>query len=199
MKSIITLLLTVAVSLTFGQKKVLDHPDFEIWNTIQGRTISGNGDFVMYSLERGEEDNFLRIKSGSGELILAHDRGENGRFTYDSEFAVFKIVAWADSVREMKRRKVKKDDMPKDTLAIYGLKTKSLEKIPNVNSYKIPQKWGGYIAYQFEEVKAKKEKAEKNEETEKEEAEKEEKQKKKAKPAKKTNKTNGYHLVESFL
>ena len=65
MKQIIYLILLLITVNSFAQKKILDHPDFEIWNTIQGQTISPNGKFMLYSLEKGEKDNFLKIKDNN--------------------------------------------------------------------------------------------------------------------------------------
>ena len=90
MKTSLTVLLSLLiVTIAFGQKKVLDHPDFDIWNTIEGQRISRSGDFVMYSLERGEEDNFLKIRDAQGNLVFEHERGYNGLFSFESDFAVF--------------------------------------------------------------------------------------------------------------
>ena len=111
----ILFLLTISVS---AQKKVLDHPDFDIWNTIRSQSISNNGKFIMYSLERGEKDRFLKIKDEKARAIFNYDRVKAGEFTYDSKNAVFTITTWKDSITEIQRRKVKKDKMPKDTLAI---------------------------------------------------------------------------------
>lgn len=147
---LLTLTLLCLTSLAFGQKKILDHPDFDIWNTIENPRISRNGELIMYSLEKGEEDNHLKIRDNKGELFFEHERGYNGRFTYDSEFAVFTIKPWTNEVRELKRQKTKKDKMPKDTLAILNLNSKALTKIPMVRSYRLPQKWAGYIAYQLD-------------------------------------------------
>ena len=77
-------------------------------NAVKSQTISSNGDFVMYSLEKGEKDNRLKIKDKSANLLFDHERSERGQFTYDSNFAIFTIKAWKDSIVEMKRRKVKK-------------------------------------------------------------------------------------------
>lgn len=140
----------------FGQKKVLDHADFDIWNTIQSQRISNDGKYIMYSLERGEEDNFLKIKDTNGNLVFEHERGYNGRFTYDGAYAVFTIKPWHKEVRELKRKKTKKDAMPNDSLAIYDLRKKSLVKIANVKGHKIPAKWSGYLAYQLEPHKVEK-------------------------------------------
>ena len=167
--SILSLLLLFSFS-SYGQKKILDHPDFDIWNTIQNRSISRDGNFIMYSLEKGETDNHLKIKDGKANLVFEHERGENGRFTYDSDFALFTIKAWQAEVREMKRAKVPKDKMPQDTLGIYDLRIKSVLKIPHLKSYKTPQKWSGYVAYQLNEIKSEKE-------------------------AKKVSNKNGYHVV----
>lgn len=193
MKAAISTLLILIFFTTFAQKKILDHADFDIWNTIQNQSISPNGSFIMYSLEKGEADNHLKIKNGKAALVFEHERAEKGQFTNDSEFALFSIKAWQDSVREMKRRKVKKDELPKDTLGIYNLKDKSLTKIANVKSYKIPEKWSGFVAYQLEEIKLEKKKEEKKNEESKEKEKSESKKKKKS--AKKVSKDNGYHLV----
>ena len=138
MKKVCCIILLFSVISTFAQKKILDHPDFEIWNSIQGQTIAPNGNFVMYSLEKDEKDNHLKIKDSNGNLVFEHERSERGEFTYDSNFALFSIKAWKDSITEMKRRKVKKDKMPKDTIGIYDLRSKSLHKMANIKSYKSP-------------------------------------------------------------
>lgn len=151
MKTTILTLICLFISFTaFGQKKVLDHPDFEIWNTIQGQRISRDGQLMIYSLEKGEADNHLKIKDGQGNLLFDHERSEGGQFTFDSDYALFTIKAWQSDIREMKREKVKSEDMPNDTLAIFNPKNKSLQKIPHVRNYKQPVKWGGYVAYQLE-------------------------------------------------
>ncbi len=136
--------------MAFGQKKILDHPDFDIWNSIQNPRISRNGQMIMYSLEKGEENNHLKIRDIDGNLFFEHERGYNGQFTFESDFAVFTIKAWTDEVRELKRAKTKSADMPKDTLAIVNLKSRVVTKIPMVRSYSMPQMWGGYLAYQLD-------------------------------------------------
>ncbi|MFL2591904.1 MAG: hypothetical protein ACJ0PK_01250, partial [Flavobacteriaceae bacterium] len=117
MKKLVILLLIITTNLQ-SQKKVLDHKDFDIWNRIQNSQISSEGNYIMYSIQRGEEDSFLKIKDKNSNLIFEHDRGERGVFSYNSKYAIFTIKEWNDSIIEMKRRKVKKDKMPKDTLGI---------------------------------------------------------------------------------
>ena len=62
----------------------------------------------MYSIQTGEKDSQLKIKDKTGKLIFEHNRSEEGVFTHNSKFAVFKIKAWRDSITEMKRRESQK-------------------------------------------------------------------------------------------
>jgi hypothetical protein len=64
------LVFLIAIS-GFAQKKVLDHSDVELWNTIKNQTISKDGNFVMYPLEKGEKDSCLKIKDAKASLVLA--------------------------------------------------------------------------------------------------------------------------------
>jgi dipeptidyl aminopeptidase/acylaminoacyl peptidase len=183
-KLFLSLLVSFFVTQSFSQKKELDHPDYDIWNTIENPVISGNAEFVMYSLQQGEKDQFLKIKTKKAKMIFEHDRSENGQFTNDSHFAIFSIKAWKDSIIELKRKKIKEDEMPRDSLGIFNLKTNNLEKLAHITSYKLPEKWSGYLAYTIDPAEA---------ET-KSEAESKTKAKTK-KPGKKT----GYPLIVRHL
>ncbi len=173
----------ITLSLT-AQKKVLAHEDLELWNSIENQRISPNGAFVAYSLEQGEKDQFLKVKNTNGQEVFSYDRASKGQFTYDSKALIFNITAWKDSVLDMKRRKVKKKDLPKDSLGIYYLGSGELQKFGNIKSYKVPEKWSGVIAYQLEEIEMPKD-------TTQDSTAKKTKKKK----DKKVSKKNGYHLV----
>ena len=175
---VIVLLLSFSV---FAQKQILTHTDYALWNSIQGSTLAPNGKHVLYSLEKGEKDNFLKIKTIDGAMVFEHERSSKGMFSFDSKHVFFSITAWKDSITAMKSRKVKKKDLPKDSLAILNLNTKKLTKIAAIKSYKIPKEWSGYIAYELEEIK----KNDKSKDT----------LAKKKKKSKKVGKQNGYHVV----
>ena len=187
MKTKLYIILLFVVFSTAAQKKVLDHPDFEIWNTIKGQALSNNGKYILYALEKGEKDRFLKIKDTKSNTLFNYARVAGGKFTYDSKHAIFTIKAWKDSIVEMKRRKVKKSKMPKDTLAVFDLKTKTLTKIANVKSYKVPQKWAGFVAYTLHDVKKAKTKTKESKDGTT--------SKKQVKKSKKVSTKNGYHLV----
>ena len=54
MRNILCFALMLISISTFSQKKILDHPDFDIWNKIVNQEISSEGNFIMYSIEKGE-------------------------------------------------------------------------------------------------------------------------------------------------
>ncbi|MEM1260518.1 MAG: prolyl oligopeptidase family serine peptidase, partial [Bacteroidota bacterium] len=178
--------LTLLTTLSYGQKKILDHSDYALWSTIKDEAIAPDGGHVLYSLEKGEKDHFFKVQDAKGNFVLEYNRGQKGHFTYDSKYAVFTIKAWKDSIMAMKKRKVKKDKLPKDSLGIFNLANQTLSKVGNVKSHKLPEKWSGYLAYQLEDIK--KEKKEEKKDSLQED------KKKKDKP-KKAGKKTGYHLV----
>lgn len=172
----------------FGQKKVMQHEDKALWNRINNVNISNSGDYVLYSLEKGEKDQTLHLTTINGDKLMSHPRSKGGKFTFDSNYVLFSVNAWKDSIKEMKRKKVKKKDFPKDSLVIYNIKNKTVTKIPNVKSYNMPDKWSGIVAYMLEPVSPKK----KTDKTKKKDSKTNKKPNKKSK---KVSKTNGYHLV----
>lgn len=188
MKLFFTTLLFVCSITSYSQKKTLTHSDIQMWRTINNEKISTDGNYVAYDLQRENSDSHLILKTSNGETILEYERASNGQFSYNSNFLAFTIKPWSDSINDMKRRKVKKDKLPKDSLAVFNIKTKELVKFPNMKSFKLPEEWSGYVAYLLEDVKETK--ASKSKENDSTSTEKE----KKKKP-KKVSKKNGYHLV----
>ncbi|MCG1036808.1 alpha/beta hydrolase family protein [Polaribacter sargassicola] len=188
MKILSTVVLLAFAFSIQAQKKVMEHEDKALWNQIKNVSISNSGDYLLYGLNKDEKDETLFLKDSDGKEIMSYNRTKGGKFTYDSKFAVFSVNAWKDSITEMKRKKVKKKDFPKDTLVIFNIANKEIKKIPNVKSYKIPEKWSGIVAYYLEEITPQKKKSEK-----------EEKPKSKKKKTKKVSSKNGYHLVIRHL
>ncbi|NRB60465.1 MAG: S9 family peptidase [Winogradskyella sp.] len=185
---ILTVLCLLVMTSSFAQKKILQNEDKGKWNRIRNVNISNSGDHVLYSLEKGEKDQTIQLLEIDGDNIMSYQRSKGGQFSYDSKYAIFRVNAWKDSIREMKRRKVKKKNLPKDTLMIYDISSKALQKIPNVKSFRLPEKWSGIVAYTLEAAKPKKKDTAKAKDADTL------KTKKKTK-LKKVSKDNGFHVV----
>lgn len=184
MKKALILVLAFLPFTAIAQKKALEHTDYDLWNTIEQPMLAPDGTKVLFTLERGEKDHFFKVKGVDGTLIFEHDRSPNALFNYDSNYVLFTIKAWKDSVIAMKSRKVKKEDLPKDSLGILNLNTKEVTKIPRVKSFKVPEEWSGYLAYTLEK-----------EQKDPKEKEKDSTANKTGKATKKVGKKNGFHVV----
>ena len=207
MKSFSFLLFSFLLTTTlFSQKKPLDLQDYDDWNSIRSSQITKNGNMISYHVVPNKGDQIFHLVDNIGSSIFTYERAENASWSWDDKYIGFRIKPAMDSVREMKREKVKKKDLPKDTLGIYAVEKGSLVKKAPIKSYQMPQEWSAYLFYTLDEYsppkdtsKAAKE-AESETEKKKEEGEaKEEKKKAKAKKAKKVSKNNGYHLVVHHL
>ncbi|MEM9391816.1 MAG: hypothetical protein AAGA02_15165, partial [Bacteroidota bacterium] len=180
------ILITLLSTYTFAQKRPMEHTDFDTWNRIRNEKISVDGKYVVYHLAPGKGDQTMKVTSVTGNGLLSIPRAENSTITYNSKHIIFHIKPALDSLNKMRRNKVKKKDLPKDSLGIYNIESNGITKIANVKGYKTPKKWGGYLAYQLEEIKVKKD-------TAKSDTTKAKKPKKKK--SKKVNKENGYHII----
>ena len=157
MKFIFTTTLLFLTLFLFGQnpnKKTLGHEELVTWNRIQKPTISNDGNWILYNLKAEEGNTTLKIFDAKNQTEKTFERSEGAKISYDSRYVAFKIKADWDSVRMMKRQKVKKEDMPKDTLGIYDLQTQTLEKVAGVKSFKMPEKWSGWLVYHKDVEKA---------------------------------------------
>lgn len=153
MKYQIALAFLLTSTLLFGQsaqKKIMTPEVFNEWFTIGQRSISNNGNWIAYDLTREDGDGRLELYNTRTEARKAFPRGTGGQFSADNGFLVFKIKPAVDSIRAQKKNKVKKSDQTKDSLGVYNLSTGELTKIEAVASFKLPEKWAGYLAFQKE-------------------------------------------------
>ena len=140
----------MSATLYSQSKKEMDESVYSTWNRIIGSKISNDGNHLLYHLSPESKDQtgiIYSVKESDSRII---ERAEGGSFDFESKYAFFRIVSRKDSLRERKRRDRKRKSHAKDSLAIVQLSTNSTEYIPNLKSYKVPAKWGGYISYQLE-------------------------------------------------
>lgn len=168
-------------------KKSMDPSVFDMWKTIDDEQISNDGQWISYTLSPGEGDPLLICYNTKNQSQLTFERASKGVFDPSGQYLVFSLHPPQDSLDAMKRRKVDEKELPTDTLCIYEFSSTEITKIPHTESYKMPEKWDGYIAYQLSKL----ERSEKEEEDE----EANEEKKSEGKKEKKLNKENGFPLV----
>ena len=146
------LILSLLPVIGFSQtKKMLDHSDYDVWRNTSKELISNDGSSIAYTTKtNGYGNEELNLHQFSGAQILFHDRASSPSFSNDSKHLIFKVKPDFYAVQDMKRKKKKEKDLPVDTLAIYNIGSKSLNKIAGLKSFKVPEKWDGYVMYLYE-------------------------------------------------
>ena len=138
---------------TQAQKKPLDHSVYDGWQNIGARAFSNDGQWVLYAVNPQEGDKTLYIETTDKSKKLTVNRGEKPVFTGGSDYSVFAIRPTFADLKAVKTKKKKEDEIAKDSLGIYNLKTGALVKYANVKSFKVPEKKGAHLAYLLEPVK----------------------------------------------
>ena len=133
------------------EKRALTHLDYDGWETVSSEKISNNGSWVAFEINPQEGDGRLEIVSHQNEnekIILP--RANRLNFSNNSLFAIGRIVPQYDSVRMLKLKKTKADNMPKDSLFILNLNSKEIDKLARVKSFSLPENQGNWLAIHFE-------------------------------------------------
>lgn len=171
-----------------GVEKVpLTHEVYDGWKEIPFKSITNDGNFAVFAINPQQGDGkavFYNLRTNRQDSA---SRATNISLTFDGRHGVFKISPQFKRVKDLRRQKKKKEDLPKDSLGIYEFATGKLVKVPDVRNYKVPEKAGGWVAYLLEAKKETKDTAKEKKDSVRQEA--------KPKKVKKNNDTNGYTLV----
>jgi len=158
-KTLYSLLFTLifiafAIPSHYGQssKKPLDHTVYESWKDIRNSIISPDGKWISYEIRPQQGDGFLylvNIESGEKDSI---SRGTGQSFSFHSDFLVFKIKPQHLVIRQAKKDKKKKDEMPRDSLGIWIISSGEIMKFPDVQSYKVAPDGSSWMAFHHFEI-----------------------------------------------
>ena len=149
-KKIFLLFSIILPLIGFGQKKTMTPEVYKIWNRISDKKLSNNGQWSLYTVHPEKGNKTLYIHNNQSGENLVFPRANTPSFDHENETVAFITKPDYEEVRELKRMKMSDKELPSDTLSIYNLNHSTLNSIPDVKSYKVPAKWGGYIAYLME-------------------------------------------------
>jgi hypothetical protein len=152
MKQIFLFILLISAGTVFSQnKKPLDHDDVHRWRKIEQQKLSNNGAWATWAqIPVSEGDPMLHLWNAASGTTVVFQRSTEAQFSDDSKWLVFKIKPALDTLKALRRKKVKDEDLPKDTLGVYDLTNGKLEKIPRLKNFSMPEKWSGWLAFQVE-------------------------------------------------
>lgn len=162
--------LTLGVLAQEQNKKSLSIDDFGSWNTLNNPIVSNDGSRIAFEQNPQKGDGMLIVKSRKSDFDTI-PRGSSSAFGPEYDFIVFSIKQPEDSIRKAKLDKVKKEDMPKDSLGIWVFGNNDLKKFPKLKSFKIPEENARWIAFAVEPEPAPKDTTESNSKKKKEKQE----------------------------
>jgi dipeptidyl aminopeptidase/acylaminoacyl peptidase len=158
--SIIVLLLSMGwiasaqkKATTVIQKKPLTHAVYDTWKDIPSKAITPDGTYAAITINPQDGDGKVVFYNLKSMVLDSVQRADNISLSADSKYAMFKIKPQQKIVKELRRLKKKKEDLPKDSLGIYSFADRKTQRIPEVRSFKIPEKSAGWVAYQLEAKK----------------------------------------------
>ena len=133
----------------------MDHSVYDSWKTLKGISLPQNGDILMYMIAPGEGDSLLVIENIRTGKKIEVPRATRPVLSQDGKKVVAQVRPLFSQTRDAKIRKTKKEDMPKDTLAIIDATTGEIQKFANRKSHKTPDKLHSYIAFELIPAKEK--------------------------------------------
>lgn len=132
-------------------KKTMGHEELVSWKKINQKSISPDGRWVAWEVGAEEGDGYLELHAPATDETHRYERASRVRFTRDNDFAVFIVEPHQDSIRDLKRKKTKKEDLPHDTLYVVRLRDMDITRIPEVASFEVPGVDCGWFYYQMAE------------------------------------------------
>lgn len=139
-----------AISLTYAQKKPIDHTVYDSWNVISKPEISKSGNLILYSITPQEGDATAILKNANNQNLIQIPRGADLKLTKDEKHLVSLIRAPFQEVRQAKIKKKKPDEMPKDSLLVFNIAKNQTNKFGQVKSYKIARNGNDFVAFLHE-------------------------------------------------
>ncbi len=144
---VISLIIPLTLFSQAPTKKSLDHADFDLWKRIRGEQLSNDGAWITYTLTPGEGDPTQMLYHAPKKREWTFRRSKSGKFAADNNFFAFLSSPPLDTIKNLKRKKTKDKDMPGDTLVVFDMDKLTSEKYPQVKSFKLPEKWDGWLAF----------------------------------------------------
>ncbi len=150
-KSVLLVVLAAGSSL-FGQKPALDHSVYDSWQSLGQPVISDNGSWAASTVNPQQGDGLLWLFSLQAGTRDSVPRGSSPVFSPESRYMACQVLPPYEEVRQAKKKKLKEDQMPKNSLEILILSEGRRMKADRVKSYALPTEGSQWMAYLHEKA-----------------------------------------------
>ncbi len=139
MKNILFCFFLLGISISWGQKKIIDNSSYLEWKRLEKQQFSKNDRWITYEVNPLIGDGYLHwyeTLTGKHDSLL---RGKDAQLDPNGQFIAWKVTPGFDTLRKCELNKVDKKKWPKDSLYIYLTANDSLIKIPKLKSFKVSE------------------------------------------------------------
>lgn len=126
-------------TVVFSQKKVIDHTAYAEWKSFSDFQLSPDGNYFAFSTKpyEGNGAAYLLSIENNVDTLLKIERGSKVQFSRKNSFLILRKEPDYKQLRSLKIKDTKSYKLPKDTLIIYGLRSKKQLTIPNVDDFEL--------------------------------------------------------------
>jgi dipeptidyl aminopeptidase/acylaminoacyl peptidase len=149
LRFLIVILILVPLILS-AQKLLLDQTIYDSWKSLGSAIISDDGKWITYEINPQQGDGWLyicNVVTGKTDSIA---RGTRATLAPDSKYLVYQVKPAYNETRQAKRKKLKEDKMPKNSLGIRLLPGDEVTNIQMVKSFSVPEEKSYWMAYLLE-------------------------------------------------
>lgn len=130
-----------------GQKRSLDHSVYDRWQSVSSTQLTPDGKFTVFEVNPQEGDGKLIIHRNSDGKELTISRGYKAIIAGDGSTVTALIKSPFSKILAARKKNVKKDKMPQDSLAFIRLADMSLTKWGTIKGYKTGLTAQPFLAY----------------------------------------------------
>ncbi len=145
--SAFTFFSTLILNAQKVEKRPLSFKDFATWKAVNSMAISNDGKLASFEINPQKGDGVLVVRSIDLKRSDTLARGYDAKFSPESDFIVYKIRQPEDSIRIAKKKKLKTEQMPKDSLGIMGYNRNKVYTFPNLKQFSIPKENAKWVAF----------------------------------------------------
>jgi dipeptidyl aminopeptidase/acylaminoacyl peptidase len=146
----LSLIIGLLAIATFSQKPPLDHSVYDGWKSISTTTVSTDGKWVSYIINPQQGDGWIYLYNTETGKSDSTACGSKPSFSAGIKYFVYQINPSYDETRAAKKKKLKDDKMPKNSLAIRLLSSDETTIIARVKSFAVPEEKSEWMAYLLE-------------------------------------------------
>jgi dienelactone hydrolase len=140
-------LLSICLSAQNNAKKPISMDDFAVWKTLVNPIVSSDGKLAAFELNPQKGDGMLIVKSIDAKKSDSISRAFDARFSPETDYIVYKLKQPEDSIRSAKKKKLKKEQMPQDSLGVLVFRHHKKYAFANLKQYSLPKENAKWVAF----------------------------------------------------